>query len=228
MRLLVAVALMLAACNASQVEPTATTSTPVANHSNAPDAPSASARTARPSPALDLPQIGSPFNATDIQVMMQSSRRPGGVPERLQAIAVAQQVADSIWTYGSTPWATSTAGAFCGIDVCTLELAGTRPGTAGEDLWVFEVRDATVTLVTADLGSLPDQLVEELDALARVGEPAIGKHELSLASTNWLLPPADGLFRLSYRSGAEELSCRLDVTVDALGGTVSDSVATFC
>jgi hypothetical protein len=191
-------------------------------------APSASNVAASSFPTLDLPQIGRPFDAEDIRDMMESSRRPGGVPVRVQNPAVAQKVADSIWTYRSAPWKTSSVGGFCGPDACTLELAGTAPGASGEDLWVFEVTEDAVTLVTAELRALPHDLIRQLDALARREVADIQSRGLALASTSWLSPPSAGRFRLSYRAGAEEGSCRIDVTLAVIGAMIAESATSSC
>ena len=224
--------LALVACSA-----TPATSTPEAATSPATSASSASPATeppasnvpaGHPGPDLELPELGRPYGAADILEIMAASRRPGGLPDRLQTDAVAAQVADAIWTHRGAPWVTSTAGGHCGPSVCTLELAGTLDRGAGEDLWVFEVAGGEVTLVTADLRALPPDLLDELDAIARAVEPEIGRRDLALRTVAWLLPPQDGRFRLSYRSGGEEGSCRMEVTVDATDGALAAAESTHC
>lgn len=179
-------------------------------------------------PSLKLPELDRPYNTSEIRDLMGASRRPGGVPDELQNDAVAAQVAEAIWTYRGVPWVTSAAGGSCGPATCTLEVAGTLEGGAGEDLWVFEVADGEATLVTADLRALPADLIDELDAVARALEPDIGRQDLSLGTAVWLLPPQDGRFRLAYRSGGEEGSCRLDVTIDVTDGSLDGVEGADC
>lgn len=190
--------------------------------------PATSEASRRPAPTLELPELGQPYDAADILDLMAASRRPGGVPAALQTDAVARQVASAIWTYRGARWVTSAAGGTCGPSVCTLELAGTLEGGQDEDLWVFEVAGDAAALVTAELRAMPPQLVEELDAIARAVEPAIDRHELVLGTATWLLPANRGHFRLSYRSGGEEGSCRLDVIIDAGDGSLEASDSADC
>lgn len=221
--------LALVACGA-----TPATSSPEGSASAAPSAasvpapPASSVPASDPGPSLKLPELGRPYGAADILEIMTASRRPGGVPGQLQTDAVASQVADAIWTHRAAPWVTSAAGANCGPSVCTLELAGTLTGGSGEDLWVFEVAGGEVTLVTADLRALPPDLVAEVDAVARAVEPDIDRRDLALTTVAWLPPAPDGRFRLSYRSGGEEGSCRLDVIISATDGVLEAAESTDC
>ncbi len=196
--------------------------------SPASDPPATSEGSGEPAPTLELPRLSQPYDAADILDIMATSRRPGGVPDALETIAIARQVAGAIWSYRGAPWVTSAASGTCGPEVCTLELAGTLEGGQGEDLWVFEVVNGAATLVTAELRAMPRELVEELDAVARSVEPAIDRHELVLGTVAWLLPADRGHFRLSYRSGGEEGSCRIDVTVDASDGSLLSSDIDDC
>lgn len=218
----------LAACASppSTATPPEPSDSPVAS-TDASDAPRAS-QTSAPAPTPELPGLGRPFDAAEILDIMAASRRPGGVPAALQNEAVARQVAGAIWTYRGEPWVTSAAGGSCGPTVCTLELAGTLEGGQGEDLWVFEVVDGTATLVTAELRAMPPALVDELDAIARFLEPAIDRHGLVLGTVTWLLPAERGQFRLSYRSGGEEGSCRADIVLDATDGSLDAVDAAGC
>lgn len=150
---------------------------------------------------------------------MRTSRRPGGVPDQVETDAIAAAVAEAIWTYDGEPWTTMAIGGSCGAATCLLEVAGTGSGAAGEDLWVFEVTPSTgaVTVTTAELRSLPDELIGELDELMRneILSPANFSPEWALTTVRWLPPPDDGRFVLSYRSGGEEGSCRADFTIHA-------------
>lgn len=164
---------------------------------------------------LGLPDPAPAFDPATLLDAMRTSRRPGGVPDQLETDRIAAALADAIWTYGGEPWTTMALGGSCGPQTCTLEAAGTRPGSLGEDLWVFEIVPSTgrVTVASADLAAVPADIVDPLDELARL---LVGQLDgLILASVRWLPPPRDGLYVLSYRSGGEEGSCGVDLTLDA-------------
>lgn len=218
----------LTACS-SDLHP-APTPSGIASHPLPSSLPS---RTVRPSvsaaPAVVLPEPGRPWDAEDLLADMAASSRPDGVPAELQTVAVADALAEVIWTVDGRAWDTFAIGGFCGTTSCTLELAGTHLGRAGEDLWVLDIvpETAAVAVTEATLRSLPVDLVERLDALARelVEVPA----DAALATARWLPPPAEpGHFRLSYRSGGEEGSCAVDLTLDAPSATVVEQTSTDC
>ena len=83
---------------------------------------------------------------------------------------------------------------------------------------MFEIAPGTgsVTVASADLSSLPIEIVDPLDDLARMLFRPGRLDGLVLASVRWLPPPSGGQFVLSYRSGGEEGSCGADVTIDAV------------
>ncbi|MDQ3689114.1 MAG: hypothetical protein M3406_03595 [Chloroflexota bacterium] len=167
---------------------------------------------------LALPDSGRPFDAVTIIEAMRDSRRPGGVPDELETDAIAAALAEEVWTVDGEPWATMSTGGSCGPQTCTLEVAGAATGAQGEDLWVFEVspNSGDVRIVSADLRSLPSELIGQLDALTRaLSNGRIGA-DLSLTNVRWLPPPHASQFVISYRSGGEEGSCGADITVDAL------------
>ncbi|MGH2402344.1 MAG: hypothetical protein ACRDE6_06500 [Candidatus Limnocylindria bacterium] len=176
--------------------------------------------------ALELPEAGKPFDAEAILAAMRDSRRPGGVPDELETEAIAAAVANAIWTIDGEPWSTMSTGGSCGPQTCTLEVAGADADAPGEDLWVFEATPGTgaVEVVSAELRSLPSELVSGLDELTRSLYPPVNADGLSLTNVRWLPPPDETRFVLSYRSGnEEESSCGADVTVDAaVPGVVSD------
>lgn len=148
---------------------------------------------------------------------MRDSRRPGGVPDELETEAIADAVAGRIWTLDGEAWTTTTAGGSCGPRTCTLEVAGARPDSEGDDLWVFEVEPATATVevVSTDLRALPPALVDHLDELTRSIFPGT-LQGLHLTNARWLPPPEESQFVVSYRYGDEERSaCGADITVDA-------------
>jgi hypothetical protein len=175
-----------------------------------------------PTSSIDVaPDAGRPFDADDILLAMRESRRPGGVPDELETDAIATSVAEQIFTFDGTPWLEIVAGGSCGPETCTLEVGGTPDGALGEDLYTFSVTPGTGTVerVSADLRGLPTGLLDDLDDMARtdIDDPP---PELELLSASWLPPPDDGLFVLAYRSGGEEGSCSLNVTLDARSASV--------
>lgn len=162
---------------------------------------------------------------------MRGSTRPGGVPEAVQTPALAGAIADAVWTIDGTPWDTLAIGGFCGSATCTLDLAGTHLGRAGEDLWTVEIDlgSGRVEPIVAEVRSLPGELVDALDRQARSldEDGELGPMELSTA--RWLPPPAEaGRFVLSYRSGGEEGSCSREILLDADEGRIVERSATGC
>lgn len=155
---------------------------------------------------------------------MADSRRPGGVPEQVQTVPIADQMAQAIWTYDGAPWPAMAVSGSCGPESCTVDVSGTPDGAAGEDLYTFDVRpaDGTVKLLLADLHGYPTDLNATLDEIARAGVPHDRLAGLELLSARWVPPPDDGQYVLSYRSGGEEGSPALDVVIDLPGGTVLD------
>jgi hypothetical protein len=176
-----------------------------------------------------VPEPGRPYGAEDILVAMRESRRPDGVPDEIETDAIAAAVAEHIYTFDGEPWSAVVAGGSCGPETCTLEVGGTPDGALGEDLYAFSVTPSTggVELGSADLRGLPADILVDLDAMARAGladPPA----DLALLSASWLPPPDAGVFELAYRSGGEEGSCALNVTLDATTERVISQEATDC
>jgi len=181
-------------------------------------------------PGLSLPRPGPAFEAATLLDAMRTSRRPGGVPDQLETEQIAATLADTLWTYGGEPWTTMAIGGSCGTQTCSLEVAGTRPDSLGEDLWAFEIVPGTgsVTVASADLSALPTEIVDPLDDLARMLFRPGRLDGLVLASVRWLPPPSGGQFVLSYRSGGEEGSCGADVTVDAVMPEIVEDIPIDC
>ncbi|MBW3612735.1 MAG: hypothetical protein KY392_02610 [Chloroflexi bacterium] len=180
---------------------------------------------------MPLPTPGQPWDGAALLEEMRSSTRPGGVPSEVQTPAVAEALARTVWTVDGTPWETMAIGGFCGSTTCSLDLAGTHLGRAGEDLWTVEVDLATgaVTPVVTDVRSLPWDLVDELDRLARALDDHGGLGPMELASARWLPPPKEpGRFVLSYRSGGEEGSCSREILLDADDGRIVERSASGC
>ncbi len=180
--------------------------------------------------ALDLPQPGHPLDPSTLLGVMRSSPRPGGVPDQMETDAVAAAVAGAIWTLDGEPWTTMAAGGSCGPESCTLEVAGSRAGTPGEDLWVFAVTPATgaVQVVTSEVRSLPAELVVRLDELTRAMAETGSLDAMALTSARWLPQPDRSLFVLSYRSGGEEGSCGIDHMIDAAVPTIVSGQVVNC
>ena len=179
---------------------------------------------------LALPTPGRPFDAAAILTILRESQRPDGVAPELLTDSVASAVADAVWTFDGRPWTTADATGTCGPAICTLEVAGTRPGARGDDLWVLEVDRASGRLEvgTAVLQGLPAQLVGELDAVARPIAPAGILDDALLTGVRWLPPPATGSFVLGYRTGGDEGSCAVDLTIDAGAPEILDVQTRDC
>ncbi|MGH2356968.1 MAG: hypothetical protein ACRDGJ_03020 [Candidatus Limnocylindria bacterium] len=160
---------------------------------------------------------------------MRTSPRPGGVPDQLETDAVAAAVADMLWTLDGQAWPALVIGGSCGSTDCTLEVSGTPAGAAVPDLYVFSVapESASVQLVDASLRGLSGDLGQQLDAMARTVAPSELQGML-LVSARWLPPPDEGTFVLAYRTGGEEGSCGLDVTLDAAVGVIVDKASRDC
>lgn len=180
---------------------------------------------------IELPAAGRPWDAISLLDAMRTSTRPGGVPDVVESASWADALARSIWTVDGAAWDAAAIGGFCGPSSCTLDIAGSHDGRAGEDLWTLELDLASgaIRVLVADVRSLPGELVEALDRLAReLAEPTT-LDAMTLANARWLPPPApDGRFVLSYRSGGEEGSCAREITVDAVRPEVIEAHATGC
>jgi len=179
---------------------------------------------------IDLPQPGHPFDASALLEAMRNSMRPGGVPDQIETDPIAAALAEAIWTFDGQPWTTMAAGGSCGPDSCTLEVAGSRTDLTGEDLWVFAVAPATgsVQVVSSEVRSLPEDMLVRLDELARNIVQDGSLDGMVLTSVRWLPPPEAERFVLSYRSGGEEGSCRIDRTIDAVSATIVSEQVVSC
>jgi len=172
---------------------------------------------------------GRPYDAARILDAMRSSPRPDGVATQLQTETIAAALADAIWTFDGTEWDTLVIEGTCAA-TCTVEVAGSRAGTAGEDLWVFSVdpEGGDVTVETASLSAVPHEVAVTLDDLARRVATPSALDEMRVTNVAWLPPPDGDRFVLSYRSGGEEGSCAAEVTVDAGAGELVDEQYTNC
>jgi hypothetical protein len=221
---LAAILLAVTGCGtaAPSIALTEATATLTASATDAAPSPSDEVEPQPSPPALALPAPGQPFEPPALLAAMRESRRPGGVPDQLETDAIATALADAIWTFDGQPWTTTAVGGSCGPETCTLEIAGVRADLAGDDLWVFAVSPATgsVELVAAELRALPAELPIAIDALVHSLDTDGSLAGTLLASVKWLPPPDDGRFLASYRSGGEEGSCGVDVTLDAINGVI--------
>jgi hypothetical protein len=233
-------ALAVAACLVACAAPAPGPSTRTPGASPSVGAPSA-ASTAGPTPSasasapgevtIEVPTPGHPWDGTALLDAMRASTRPGGVPDELETPGLAAAIAASVWTVDGTAWDTSSVGGYCGPSTCTIDIAGTHVNRAGEDLWTMEVGLASGTIVplVAEVRSLPHELVESLDRLARALADPGALDSMTLATARWLPPPAGvGQFILSYRSGGEEGSCARELTLDAARGEILEDEATGC
>jgi hypothetical protein len=147
---------------------------------------------------------------------MAGSRRPGGVPDRIETTAVAAQLAAAIWTYDGRPYPSLVIGGSCGATSCTVEVSGQPLGAAGADLFNLSVAQpgGAVTLAATDLHGYPSGLDARIEAVARAGVDADRLAGLVYRAASWQLPPRSGWFWAAFRSGGEEGSPGLDVLVD--------------
>ena len=208
----VLVGLLLAAC---------ATPSPSPSPSGMP--PSASGTSLEPS----RPAAARPYDADAVLAAMADSRRPGGVPDRIETAAVAAQVANVIWTYDGRPYPSLVIGGSCGATSCTLEVSGQPIGGAGADLFVFSVTQpaGAVTLTTTDLHGYPSGLDAQIEAVVRGGTDADRLAGLAYRAASWQLPPRNGWFWAAFRSGGEEGSPGLDVLVDLPARSVMETRA---
>lgn len=194
-------------------------------------APTRSASAEPPAAGIPLPTPGIPWDGPTVFEEMARSTRPDGVPEEVRTPDVAAAIAGQIWTVDGAAWDTFAISGFCSASTCTLDLAGAHLGRAGEDLWTLEVDPASTEVepIVAELRSLPWDLVDELDRLARSLDGEEDLDGMTLATARWLPPPAKpGRFVLSYRSGGEEGACARDLLLDAAAGVVVERSERDC
>jgi hypothetical protein len=193
--------------------------------SPAPSAP-ASVGASAPAPsasAIAAPSPGRPFQADAILVGMRESRRPDGVPDELETNAIAAAVAEQIWTFDGEPWVELVIGGSCGPESCTLDVSGAPTGSLGDDVYAFQIDPAAsrVDLLDATLQGVPAALGPQLDALARASRPdLLDEGGSRLTTIRWQPPPNESRFLLSYRSGGEEGTPQVDLSVDVVTSEV--------
>jgi hypothetical protein len=165
---------------------------------------------------------GRPYDAAAILDAMRTSRRPGGVPAELQTEPIAAAIAAELWTWNGDPWTTLTIGGACGPERCSLDVSGVPTDSGGEDVYQLEISDGAVSVAGSQLEGFPDALRPQLEEIARdgTGNQLDG---LVLRTARWLAPPQSGKFVLAFRSGGEEGSPALDVTVDLDSRSVLDA-----
>lgn len=223
---ILALGMLLAACSNPAPPASNDPSTSVEASSSVP----ASVIIGDPGSPISLRPPGRPFDTDDILGAMRDSRRPGGVAEELQTDAVAAAVADTIWTLQGDRWDTIAISGACDAAPCSLEVAGSAAGDAGDDVWVLSVDPATaeVTVVEADLHGVPPEIAAAVDTMARSAESGEALDGLLLTSVRWHAPPDEGTFALAYRSGDEEESCSMDVELDIETVTVTEVDSSGC
>lgn len=162
--------------------------------------------------------------------ILEASRRPDGIPGEAFAPDVLAALADTIWTFDGRPWQTADASGTCGSETCQLEVAGTRDGRAGDDLWVLQIDrgSGALAVTSAVLQSIPDDDVTAIDRLARDIITAGALDDAVLTGARWLPPPEAGHFILSYRSSEAAGGCGLEVVIDAIAPEVSAVTVRGC
>jgi len=225
------IVLAATACTTATPSPTPGQATPTEASSTEAATPSPTdAISLQPSPGIALPEPGRPFDAATLLAAMRESRRPGGVADEIETDAIATALADAIWTFDGQPWTTTAIVGSCGPETCTLEIAGVRDGMTGDDLWVFAVTPATgsIEVVSAELRVLPAEVPVVVDELVRSVDTAGSVAGMLLTSLKWLPPPDGGTFVASYRTGGEEGSCGVDLTLDAARAVVVSTQSRNC
>ena len=224
------VAVALAACTAAPPvdSPTPTRAavrTVPATVTASPTATSTPDATPAPTGAIPPPATARPYEAEDILAAMRASRRPGGVPDQLETIGIATQVAAAVWTWQGGPYPALVVGGSCGPASCTLEVSGAPPGAAGADLFAFSVAlpSGMVELAASDLHGYPSGLDALIDATVRDRLAPDALEGLALSGATWQLPPQVGWFWVAYRSGGEEGSPGLDVLLNLASGEVVET-----
>jgi hypothetical protein len=155
---------------------------------------------------------------------MRESPRLEGVPARVLSEAVAQQIAERIWTWDGKPYQRWQLEGSCGPRRCELGVQGVPSFTPPEDEHIdgyqfdVSVQDLTVKPVRADgrqlLAGYPAALDAELDAIVRSGVDASLLQGQTVAGATWSPPPDSGIFELSYTDGNEEGGRSSLATVD--------------
>lgn len=180
---------------------------------------------------MALPSPGLPWDGPTVLRELAGTNGPNNVPDEVRTSSVAEAIAATVWTVDGSAWDTIAIGGYCGQSTCTIDIAGTHLGRAGEDLWTLEVDPAAGSVVplVSDVRSIPWDLVDALDRLARSLDDDGALSLMILSTARWLPPPTEaGRFLLSYRSGGEEGSCARDLVLDASGGTLVEEHATGC
>ena len=183
-----------------------------------------------PSAPIALPDPGRPYDANDLLEAMRDSRRPGGVPTKLQDAGIAAELAERLWTFDGQPWQAIAAGGSCGPSTCALELSGGTGAADGEDVWVFAIDPASgaVEITSAALHAIPDATAASLDRWARALDEGGLLDGLLFTAVRWLPPPAEDRFQLAYRSGDEEGSCSVDLELDVAAGRIIEVAPSGC
>lgn len=183
--------------------------------------------TAAPTGAIQLPATGRPYDGAEVLAAMRDSRRPGGVPDQLETLGIATQVAAAIWTWHGAPYPSLVIGGSCGPASCTLEVSGAPPSAAGADLYTFSVAlpSGTAELLASDLHGYPSGLDAVIDTVIRDRLAPDTLEGLALTGATWQVPPRTGWFWAAYRSGGEEGSPGLDVLVNLASGEVVETSA---
>lgn len=197
--------------------------------------PTAKARYTNPPPTPTLSAIatvaptghGRPYTPEQITALFEDwiASHPVAIAPTLQAPAVVKAIAnvlaDTIYTYDGQPYQRVSFGGRCGEPptLCDLTMTGVPPFTADPEVgdgYYWEVRPQVplVTLNNAGLGGFPRELVDPLDALARSLDTEGRIGERMLQSAGWAFPPPDDAYLLRYSHGLEEEDPSVYVKLD--------------
>jgi hypothetical protein len=181
--------------------------------------PTAKARYTNPPPTPTLSAVatvaptghGRPYTPEQITALLEDwiTSHPVAIAPMLQAPAVVKAIAnvlaDTIYTYDGQPYQRVYFGGSCGEPptLCDLTMTGVPPFTADPEVgdgYYWEVRPQIplVTLTDAGLGGFPREIVDSLDTLARSLDTEGRIGDRTLQSAQWAFPPPDDAFLLSY------------------------------
>ena len=146
---------------------------------------------------------------------------PYNYPAQLRTPAIAEALADALWTYDGRPYRELSFQGSCdeGGARCDLTVSGLPdfvPTRDRSDIYFWSyVPSSGVLTPTGGLGlkGYPPELDPELDALARSLDAEGLLASKGFLGAGWV--PPDGLFVLRYGNGLEEGDPTLLVTLDS-------------
>jgi hypothetical protein len=160
---------------------------------------------------------GQPYVAEDLASYINAA--PVGFPTALRTPAVAEALADRIWTFDGQPYRDLWLAGSCENGACEFSATGVPAFARSAD--VVDAYFLKVNLGSGlfsdggrpSLKGLPSELVPRLDAIARAHDAAALLADEALLGATWEIPPPAGTFLLRYGRGLEEGDPAAFVTV---------------